>query len=72
MSQRVLFASIIAASACLTNSTVSAATPTPSGLEALVGTFNCVTHASGGTVWRFHSVNRAWGGWVRALNPRAR
>ncbi|HEX5206620.1 MAG TPA: hypothetical protein VFW10_02355 [Steroidobacteraceae bacterium] len=66
MSQRVLFVSIIAASACLANSTVSAATPTPSGLEALVGTFNCVTHASDGTVWRFHSVNRPWGRWVRA------
>lgn len=66
MCQRVLFVSIVAASACLTNYKVSAATMTPPELAAIVGTFNCITHASGGTVWRFHSVNRAWGGWVRA------
>ncbi|HZT03216.1 MAG TPA: hypothetical protein VFA39_13215 [Steroidobacteraceae bacterium] len=67
MCQRVVFALILAASACVANfSTASAATTTPSELEAIVGTFNCVTHASGGAIWRFHSVNRAWRGWVRA------
>lgn len=65
MCQRVLFVSILAASACLASSNVSADAATPSGLEAIVGTFNCVTHESGGTVWHFHSVNRAWGAWVR-------
>lgn len=66
MCQRVLFVSIVAVSACVATSKASAATTTPSGLEAIVGTFNCVTHASDGSVWRFHSVNRAWGAWVRA------
>lgn len=65
MGRRVLFASMLVASACLANSNVSADTAMPPGLDAIVGTFNCVTHESGGSVWHFHSVNRAWGAWVR-------
>lgn len=64
MRQRVLFVSILAASASLANSDVRANPATPPGLEAIVGTFNCVTHESGGTIWHFHSVNQAWGAWV--------
>lgn len=65
MWQRVLLLSLLTASACLANLEVSADTVTPPGLDAIVGTFDCVTHESSGTVWRFHSVNRAWGPWVR-------
>jgi hypothetical protein len=36
------------------------------GLASIIGTFNCITHENTGTIWRFHSVNLAWGDWVRA------
>jgi hypothetical protein len=39
---------------------------TSPGLTSIAGTFDCVTRDNTGTVWRFHSVNRHWGSWVRA------
>jgi hypothetical protein len=66
MLRRVLLVSIVGASACFASPDVGAGVKLAPGLSSIVGTFDCVTHASGGVVWRFHSVNRAWGAWVRA------
>lgn len=65
MLRRIIFASIAATSSFLANSATSTDAATLPGLAAIVGTFDCVTHAAGGVVWRFHSINRAWGAWVR-------
>ena len=48
MRQRVLFASMLAATACLATCDISAHTAAPPGLEAIVGTFDCVTHTKAG------------------------
>lgn len=43
-----------------------AARSAPSEVAAIVGSYNCVTHASDGLTWHFQSVNQPWGSWVRA------
>jgi hypothetical protein len=65
MLRRTLLVAVIVANACFANSDVSANATTPTGLDAIIGTFDCITHG-GGVVWRFHSSNHAWGAWVRA------
>ena len=43
----------------------SAASTLQPDLKAILGSFNCIDHESGGVTWRFHSVNKPWGSWVR-------
>lgn len=63
---RVAVLSLGAAGICLARSGIGAVPTSPPELAAIVGTFNCTTHDSAGAVWHFHSVNKAWGKWVRA------
>ncbi len=66
MFRYTILVSIIATNVCLANPNTTTGAKTPPGLAAIVGTFDCVTHGSDGVVWHFHSVNHAWGSWVRA------
>lgn len=66
MLRHVVLLSVIAANTCLAGADAGTGGAAQRGLAAIVGTFDCVTHDSDGVVWRFHSVNRPWGTWVRA------